>query len=249
MSDQNRLLDIKEAAQFLNVSETSLRRWTNSGRLVCLRIGRRRERRFRQSDLLAFMEQDNRANGTANPRTSHPGGHTTIAGEAVAYGTHLCGMYATDEDRVRLAVEFLAGGLAGDGVCYVFGTDGARRAILNGLEHREPSLATHLEQGRIVATDYAPSSAAQLELVRTHLTAAVQAGARSIRVVGDVIGFAAQVGSRGVVEYEAAYSATIARRFPVVTLCQYDARYFAGVDLVSALRSHPDTFEHPQRVL
>lgn len=249
MIERERLLDIKEAARFLNVSETSLRRWTNSGRLVCLRIGRRRERRFRQSDLLAFMERDPSANGVGFPGTPQPSGHTTVAGEPMPYGTHLCGMYSTDEDRVRLAVEFLAGGLASDDACYVFATDRARATILNGLEDRESTLATHIERGRLVASDYAPSAAAQLDLVRTHIAAALQAGARSIRLVGDMIGFAARVGSRGVVEYENAYSTTIARRFPVVTLCQYDARYFGGVDLVGALRSHPDSFRYPARVL
>ena len=57
MSDHEELLDIKQAARFLKVSETSLRRWTNSGRLACLRVGRRRERRFRRRDLLAFVEE------------------------------------------------------------------------------------------------------------------------------------------------------------------------------------------------
>jgi transcriptional repressor of dcmA and dcmR len=37
-------------------SETSLRRWTNVGDLACLKVGRKRERRFRRADLLAFME-------------------------------------------------------------------------------------------------------------------------------------------------------------------------------------------------
>ena len=57
MSHHEDLLDIKQAARFLNVSEASLRRWTNSGRLACLRVGRRRERRFRRDDLLAFAEK------------------------------------------------------------------------------------------------------------------------------------------------------------------------------------------------
>jgi len=56
LSDQEDLLDIKQAARFLLVSETSLRRWTNAGQLACLRVGRKRERRFRRADLLAFME-------------------------------------------------------------------------------------------------------------------------------------------------------------------------------------------------
>lgn len=65
MSDQEDLLDIKQAARFLQVSETSLRRWTNAGHLACLRLGRKRERRFRRADLLAFMEdQPARKNST-----------------------------------------------------------------------------------------------------------------------------------------------------------------------------------------
>ena len=51
------LLNIKEAAALLKVSEASLRRWTNAGRLACLRLGAKRERRFRRADLMAFLEE------------------------------------------------------------------------------------------------------------------------------------------------------------------------------------------------
>ena len=61
--DSEPLLDIEQAARFLNVSETSLRRWTNDGRLACLRVGRRRERRFRRADLLAFLEREPTGSG------------------------------------------------------------------------------------------------------------------------------------------------------------------------------------------
>ena len=67
MSDQEDLLDIKQAARFLQVSETSLRRWTNTGQLACLRVGRKRERRFRRADLLAFMEYQPARNSAADP--------------------------------------------------------------------------------------------------------------------------------------------------------------------------------------
>jgi excisionase family DNA binding protein len=56
MSAPEEFLDIRQAAQFLQVSEASLRRWTHSGQLGYLRVGRKRERRFRRADLLAFME-------------------------------------------------------------------------------------------------------------------------------------------------------------------------------------------------
>src|SRR5207244_2512321 len=55
-ADMAELLDIREAAGFLRVSETSLRRWTNAGQLPCLRIGGRRERRFRRAGRLVVAE-------------------------------------------------------------------------------------------------------------------------------------------------------------------------------------------------
>src|SRR5258707_15875724 len=113
MSDRDQMLDIRQAAELLNVSETSLRRWTNAGRLACLRVGRRRERRFRRADLLAFMEEQP-AGGTApvRDRASEPAGQTVIDGLPVANGIHLCGVYRNDAGRVRLAAAFLADGLS-----------------------------------------------------------------------------------------------------------------------------------------
>src|ERR1700736_5876396 len=55
MPEQQRFLTIAEAAEFLHVSQTSLRRWSNSGRLRSFRVGGRNERRFLIDDLLAFM--------------------------------------------------------------------------------------------------------------------------------------------------------------------------------------------------
>ena len=51
----SKLLTIKEAASYLNVSEMSIRRWTNSGRLKCLRVGQKNERRFREKDLRSYL--------------------------------------------------------------------------------------------------------------------------------------------------------------------------------------------------
>jgi excisionase family DNA binding protein len=109
--DAIELLDIREAAQFLSVSETSLRRWTNAGILPCLRIGRRRERRFRRADLLAFMEQP--AVVRDQNWRDDPMGLQELSAEPVAaiQGNHLCGIYGTDAGRLDLAVPFLLEGL------------------------------------------------------------------------------------------------------------------------------------------
>ena len=95
MSEADELLDIEQAAQFLHVSETSLRRWTNAGRLACLRVGRRRERRFRRADLLAFLE-DQPADGNGRVPQSNSPAHMVIDGVAYGLGVHLCALFASE---------------------------------------------------------------------------------------------------------------------------------------------------------
>lgn len=248
MSEHETLLDIKEAARFLNVSETSLRRWTNSGRLQCLRIGRRRERRFRRLDLLAFLEQP----ALGRPSEPNPPTGRLVTDrqrDSLTEGAHLCGFYGTDSDRVRLAVGFIASGLADQTVCYLVGPHETRSAILAGLELEIPAVATLIADGRIVATDYQSSPEAQVAFFESRFAAAMQGGATSFRVVGDLTSFAQQAGAAALVRYETGYSATIARRYPVVTLCQYDVRRLAGPDILTALQGHPDTLSHPQSVV
>src|SRR5256885_15621158 len=94
------LLDIAQAAAFLHVSPMSLRRWTNSGRLPCFRVGGRRERRFRRADLLALLE-----------RSGEPVRAPRAAG-------HLCGLYTSMAAREPRAAAFLAEGLEAGGTCF-----------------------------------------------------------------------------------------------------------------------------------
>ena len=58
MDSSENLPTIKQAAEFLSVSPMSLRRWTNSGRLKCYRVGLKNEHRIKRSDLEAFLVED-----------------------------------------------------------------------------------------------------------------------------------------------------------------------------------------------
>lgn len=53
----DKLYKIKETAHILGVCEWTLRRWDNDGKLKAVRIGSRRDRRWRQSDIIKFMEE------------------------------------------------------------------------------------------------------------------------------------------------------------------------------------------------
>jgi excisionase family DNA binding protein len=235
MADAEPLLDIEQAARFLNVSETSLRRWTNDGRLACLRVGRRRERRFRKADLLAFVERE--------PASSSGAG-------SVAPGTHLCGLYSTDEGQVRQALTFLAEGFARGTVTFLVGSPETRERIRAGLEREHPDLERAVAEGRLVISDYAESAGAQLDWWEACIGEAVRRGATLVRVIGDAGGFAKAASGEELLQYEAAYDRRIAQRFPVVTMCQYDARQFSGPLIVDALKSHPHSFgQSAERIL
>jgi len=244
MSQPDEYLDIEQAARLLNVSETSLRRWTNSGRLACLRVGRRRERRFRRADLLGFMEEQPAGSVTRQQEPGFPAQDTGIEEPRMAHGTHLCGLYGSDSGRANLAAAFLADGLDPGSVSFLVATPPVRRAILTRLERIRPSLPVDIEAGRLVLTEHQASGRAQWNYFERQFPKAMRAGAHSLRLVGDMWGME-RVAPEALVEFEAGFDERIARRFPVVSLCQYDARRFSSLAILAALQGHQDTFRYP----
>ena len=237
------LLDIEGAARFLGVSPTSLRRWTNAGRLACVRVGGRRERRFRLSDLIAFLEeQPSRPSEQTAPRPAL--NHVSVGGMALPYGTHLCGFYSSDEGRVRLTVAFLAGGIVEGAVCFLVADPAVQQDILGQLGWDRKALEREIAAGRLVVCDHAKSGAAQLERFEKLFVAALAAGAHTLRLVGDLWGLAKQITPAELVQFERDYD-EVAARFPLVSLCLYDVRQFSSLDSLRALRGHGDGFRYP----
>src|SRR5690349_15497060 len=158
--DSEQLLKIKQAAELLNVSEISLRRWTNDGRLTCLRVGGRRERRFRRQDLLDFLEN-------LGPRSV--GDAVLVGGVPVALGAHLCGLYDNDRGRLRLAVPFLAEGLRRGDTCFLVAAREARDAIRTALPRDVPAK-------QLIVTAGEKTGAAMYDYLERVLVEAVSAG-------------------------------------------------------------------------
>jgi excisionase family DNA binding protein len=237
------LLDIEGAARFLGVSTTSLRRWTNGGRLACLRVGGRRERRFRLRDLVAFLEEQPARQHEAAP-VPRASNHVRIGGRALAYGTHLCGFYSTNEGRARLTVSFLAGGLSPGSVCYVVADRPVQRDILVHLGMDQAGLQREIAAGRLVLVEHAATRQAQQMNFAEHFAAAISGGAHSLRLVGDVWGLGRKLAPDDLAEFEQALD-QMSRRLPLVSLCLYDLRRFSSLDTLRALRGHGDGFRYP----
>src|SRR5689334_18900945 len=93
-----RMLNTKEAARFLRVSEASIRRWSDLGLLPGIRVGRRRERRFNESDLVAFVERQ--------PSRNLATGSLNVGGTPLSVPAHLATLFSSDAGGMRLTVPF-----------------------------------------------------------------------------------------------------------------------------------------------
>jgi transcriptional repressor of dcmA and dcmR len=246
VSDANELLNIHDAGGFLNVSETSLRRWTNAGALPCLRIGRRRERRFRRADLLAFMEhQPLRVTHADTRPPSVPSAQAADWPIALTQGSHLCGFYDNDLGRATLAVPFLLDGLREGSIVFLVAAARSTKHILKYLTQKRPSLERDITAGRLLLSIYDNNPRKQIKDFEMQVSAAAKAGTQSFRAFGDTWDLRNKVSAAGFAQYEAAYDQFIARRYPIVTLCVYDVRRFSGTDMLRALKAHRDTFRYP----
>jgi excisionase family DNA binding protein len=246
MADEPDLLDIAEAARFLNVSETSLRRWTNAGTLQCLRVGKRRERRFRRADLLAFTEQQpTRLTRTdAQPTPISPARPPDDSITWTKTG-HLCALYANELGRATLAVRFILEGLQEGSMVYVVASTRSNNHILRYLKEKRPSVQRDIAAGKLLFSEYQKGPRAQIKDFENRLNKAAAAGAQSFRVFGDGWEMRKKGSAQRFAEYEAFYDQFIVRRYPVVTVCAYDVRRFSGVEVLEALKVHRDTFRYP----
>jgi excisionase family DNA binding protein len=242
MPNTNELLDIAQAAEFLQVSETSLRRWTNSGRLRCLRIGRRRERRFLRADLLAFLESEG---GELASATSTGAQTATDPKKGTADSEHLCGLYSSDEGMIQLAMPFLLAGLREGSTCFLVSPADVADGIVKRMSERRQSLPDEITSRMLVLSPYLQTAREQWDYFDREISAAMRRGAQSVRIFGDVAGIRNSTNPAAIVEYEEGFDQLIVQRYPSKTLCGYDARKFDGVEIMNALRCHPDTLRHP----
>jgi excisionase family DNA binding protein len=234
------LLNTKEAAEFLRVSEASIRRWSNAGLLAAQRVGRRRERRFAPDDLRRFLE-----NPPSDARRPAPGpSAVNVGGASVPLRTHLAPIYSTDFGGLRLSVPFLADGLRAEQPCFLVAAGAHLDRYLNALTDQRIDVASATDSGRLVIIPAPGSEVAEAISGWERLFGKALAGGPTVlRVAGEMVCERAVFGSEAaMMAYEEAYE-LMAKRFPVVTLCQYDAREFDGEIMLRALKSHPDMFE------
>ena len=246
---ETELLNIKQAAQFLNVSEVSIRRWTDAGKLSCLRIGGRRERRFKQRDLTDFLETQSRSEPMARDVKGIEDGKATtifLDGLAIDYGNHLCSLYETDIGRTKLSVPFLADGLRAGDKCFLIATKESQNHILENLTKVYPETKSAIADSQLILSSGMTGSREFYDYLEQHFFEASRRGDQRMRVLGDMSwAIDKDMDIDDLMDFEMHYNHSLASKFAVVSLCQYDSREFSGTAIVKALKSHEDTFKFP----
>ncbi|TMC51420.1 MAG: helix-turn-helix domain-containing protein [Chloroflexi bacterium] len=230
------MLNTKEAAGFLRVSEASIRRWSDSGLLPGVRVGRRRERRFIESDLLRFMDHSHTVDS--------PISSVMIAGTPVSVPSHLATLFSTDVGGLRLTVPFFADGIRLGQPCLLVAAGDLAQRYLDALREMDGvDLDQAMRNGTFTVVRFDGGTVADaIGQWEQDFAAAVAKGPTVIRVVGEMVSERTMfVSENEMLRYEEAFE-LMSRRFPTVTMCQYDVRHFDGVALLRAIKAHPDLF-------
>ena len=235
------MLSTREVAERLGVSEASVRRWSDSGRLPVQRVGKRRERRFKPEHLESAALQPAPA-----PRPVAPGvQQVVLAGRTYEVPIHLPAFYDSDAGRTRLTVPFLADGLRAGQPCFLIAQGEELDAYLTALDRQAGvDVDAALASGQLRIVGAPGTTVAQaLAFWEEELWAAMDRHVTMTRGVGEMVSERMTFESeQEMLTYEAALNMTI-RRFPCAVICQYDVRKFSGAAMLAALRAHPDVLD------
>jgi len=231
------LLNIKEAAALLHVSEMTMRRWTNAGLLPCYRIGRKRERRFSPEALRKYL--------TATAYPGHPTGPATLPGGGlpliplgygtikVADGTHLTHFYAAPEEALEVQLSYVRQGLLNDETVLVVAAGERQRLLLERLEGRGMDVAglrarnrLHLSGGKKTPGEMA-----------AYLTTIVASVPGRFRLVGEMIWARKQGWSAAELRQLEEWGDS-RRSAGRLFLCQYSLKDFSGQETMMAAETH-----------
>ncbi len=246
MKDGNKkLLTIQEAADFLKVSKTSLRRWSNSGRLPCYRVGSRNERRFQLTDLMAFLS--NSVHPTPNSNTAS---QENITGqhvkEPVQTPHHISTYYRNESEQWQALEPYLVQHL-GDKTRTVYIYNSSEEIVTKqfsrygfnpgDLQQKKILNLIPFDQAYLLDGVFIPDR--MLEFWQKTIGQAMMDGIQKILLTGEM-GWAVRglPGSELLCAYEKELDRFL-KNFPMVTVvCQYPLKEFSGEVIFDSICAH-----------
>jgi len=202
----------------------SLRRWTNSGKLKCYRLGGNNERRFTRQDLEEYLRGD--AKGV-------PLG---ISGKQVQDSSHIAHFYNDIDEGVTAGVAFLSTGLfRGEGVL-IFSTADRVGQILAGLHALELPVEKLQRDGLIVVSNGYSSLGEQLEFTM-HILKNCLAG-KGFRLLGDMVWAIDKGWNLSEITQLETRANKVLTSNNMIFLCQYDLGRFGADGAMMAFDTH-----------
>lgn len=247
MAKLKTLLTLEEAAQYLAVSKTTLRRWTNDGTLGCRRVGPREERRFEPEVLDAFLA---RSSGESHPSGAAAlppiGGLNEV--DTATESRHVCLYLGRPEERWEaFRPYFLRHYRAQQPTIYLHSAS-SREDLLehvrnegldpNDVVKRGLLKLVHARDSYLRLGHFSPD--AQISFIRMTIIRELAEHHPTHLITGEMDWFFSKCpGTEGIHEYEARLNDLLLEYPGVTIVCQYDLSRFSGMDVVQACCSHP----------
>ncbi|PKO84719.1 MAG: hypothetical protein CVU17_00590 [Betaproteobacteria bacterium HGW-Betaproteobacteria-11] len=251
MVNDRKLLTITEAAEYLNVSKSSLRRWSNEGVLTSFRVGMRGERRFDINELDAFLvvhgEAPSPAEAMESAQSSSPGEVMDLCAHH-GIPRHVSMHFRNEEEQWLLLSPYLIDHLsAGAPVLYMH--DSSHRTEIVGRlrsEGVDVDEALRTQQLALCASQdcYLQggffSADRMLEFVQKHVAGMLSDPAGKAMITGEMTWFLTGMpGVEQMLVYERELNVLL-RNFPQLTIvCQYHLRRLDSETTFGALLTHP----------
>jgi excisionase family DNA binding protein len=242
------LLTLEEAATYLAVSKTTLRRWTNDGRLACHRVGPRNERRFDPDVLDNFVASGMSEIPDVRPPTIGGIDHGPRGAQADLASRHICLFVGRHEERWEaFRPFFLKHFYAGKPTVYIHSAS-TREELMDHVraEGLDPNEVCHrglltlipAQDAYLKNQTFTPEfmvAFMRLQIIRKRAD-----NHPSHLLVGEMDWFFSNApGVESMHEYEAALNDLLIEHPQTTIVCQYDLSRFAGPDVMKACCSHP----------
>ena len=230
-----KLLNVRQVAELLNVSQMTVRRWTNAGLLACFRIGKKRERRFQLSDIQQFIEGNPPSPRTDKTLPDKPEHHVALGFNDldVPDGTHMAHLYADLSEALEVQALFLRQGIEKKETVMVVSPQHRREQLLSAMAQDGLDVADLIRQNRLI---HGSGSKTPAEMAEYIFHAAASARDR-FRLIGDMSWTLQKKWSEE--NLRTLEESTNTRLGPgTLFLCQYSLAEFFGTQTMIALETH-----------
>jgi excisionase family DNA binding protein len=222
-----RLLNVKEAAEILNVSEMTIRRWTNAGSLRCYRVGGKCERRFKVEDLHRFL-------GSGETTRGPEGASLGFGGLRVPDGSHLAHLSLDPGEALEVGASYVMEGLNSNETVLLVAPEVRTEAFAKALRGQGAEVDDLVRRGRLHLSQGMNDPAGML----TQIAGVAMKSVGAFRVFGDMT----WTRSKGWTLEALRQLEEAAKAAPVSTgrllLCQYSLDSFSGAAAMMAVETH-----------